>query len=343
MRLRIIGSIPGYDRSAPQEVSNSKHQPIINAARELGNAAAEASHRVLIGSRSPWTIDPYVMQGVESFCKEHRDRVAHIEVHRPEGDSPSFTTNVANLHFERHAHHADPSSPHKWTVAHARTADVADVILAMGGSTNTRLVGHLAADRGKPVIAIPTFGGTAKELYDNVRYRLAGMHVEGTDAITLLSGWNTGSARSIIKLAEMLLATSRLPSPHNYFLSYSWSDCAIADHIETLLRRQHRPVVRDETDLQAGRPISDGVKALIEECDTFLAIWSLSYAQSSWCPQELEHSIDLHHAGKKPTRIVLLVVGNDERPLRLTSDKYLPGADRNARELAMVRLIQEES
>jgi phosphoribosylcarboxyaminoimidazole (NCAIR) mutase len=337
MRLMFIGSIPGHVRGEDQAL-RPEHRPLLDAARELGTAAAEASHRVLIGSTSPWTIDFHVIKGVETFCKEHPDRVAHIEMHRPEGKPPIPSTYPSNLHFVPCVHHADPDS--KWSVAHARAADEADVIVAIGGSTNTRLVGHLAADRGKPVIAIPSFGGAGEELFHSVRYVLAGMDVE---AKTVLSAWNSGSARSIIRLAERILATTRSPSPHTYFLSYSWSDCAAADHTEALLRRQHRPVLRDEADLRAGGRLSKGVEALIEECDTFLAIWSPRYAQSSWCPQELEYSINLHHAGKKPNRIVLLVLEDHPRPLRLTDQLSLQGVDRNARELAMVRLIRGES
>jgi len=341
MRVMFIGSIPGHLPGTSQNLVD-EHQPLFTAARELGYAAVEAGHRVIIGSTSARTVDAYILQGVASFCRNHSERSAHVEVHRPDSEPAKLPTDVSNLHFLPCAHHADPSNPYKWIVAHARAADEADVVIAIAGSTSTRLVGHLAADRGKPLIAIPTFGGAAEDLFHNVRYGLARISVDGTPATTLLSEWNTGSAQSIIKLAEALVAATVAPSPHIYFLSYSWNDCTMADHVEMLLRREHRPVLRDEADLEAGGPLSKGVQALIEECDTFVALWSPGFNGSSWCPQELEYAINLRHAGRKPKRIVLLVLEEHPRPLRLTDQLSLPGTTRGDRELAVVRLVRGE-
>jgi TIR domain-containing protein len=341
MRIMFIGSIPEHIPGVNQEIL-PEHQPLLTAAHDLGHAVAEAGHRILIGSTSPRTIDACVVAGVADFCRQHPDRFAHIEVHRPEDEPPNLLRDLPNLHFLPYPHHADPSSPHKWVVAHARAADEADVIVAMAGAISTRLVGHLAADRGKSLIAIPCFGGAAEELYQFLRYHYGGVKVGELPAVALLSGWDNDTPGNVVRLAEALFREHQRQAPHTYFISYSWADCAAADHIETLLRREHRPILRDEADLQAGKPLSKSVQALIEECDTFIALWSPRYAQSSWCPQEVEYAINLRHTGRKPKRLVLLALEDHPRPLRLADQLYELATSRRDRELAILHLVRAE-
>lgn len=340
-KIMFIGSIPGHVPGANQEIK-PEHKQLFSAARQLGLRAANDSHRVLLGSSSPRTIDFYVAQGVKDFCEANPNEIAHIEIHRPENEPANFDNMPSNIHFLPFGHYADPSSPHKWIVAHARALDHADVVVTIGGGTSTRLVGHLAADRGKALIAIPTFGGASEELFQSMKYSYRGFNISAAEIQALLMSWQPDSAEKVIQLGGELHSKNLAVTPHSYFISYSWKDCSAADHVETLLRREKRPVLRDETDIQVGGQISAKVQALIEDCDTFIALWSENSESSSWCPKELEYAHNLHDSNDKPRRIVLLKLDNAKIPFRQSGNLYNQGVERKDRELAVLKLIRNE-
>ncbi|MBF0150597.1 MAG: toll/interleukin-1 receptor domain-containing protein [Magnetococcales bacterium] len=211
----------------------------------------------------------------------------------------------------------------------------------MAGATSTRLVCHLAMDKGKPIIPIPCFGGASEDLFEFFRYRYAKIKVDDKPVVALLGSWRNGTDEQVVKIAEILFKKHQTQSSHTYFISYSWKDCVSADHIETLLRREHRPILRDEADIQAGEPISNRVHALIEVCDTFIALWSSQYSQSQWCTAELEYAAKLLHT-KKIKRVILLNL--DNHPLSLLQANQLsePATTRRDRELAILKMTRDE-
>lgn len=340
-KLMFLGSIPGHVAGTDQEIKQ-EHEPLFVAARQLGEEAASRGHHTLVGSSSPRTVDAYVVRGVKDFCLANPDRIAHVEVHRPETEPASFEDMPDNVHFLPFSHYADPTSPHKWTVSHARALDHADVLITVGGGISTRLIGHLAVDRGKAVVAIPVFGGASEELFQALKYSYQDIGIDVGRLQSLLTTWQSDSPKEIIEIADQLHARNLTVIPHSYFLSYSWKDCRFADHVETLLRRELRPVLRDEVDIDAGGQVSLNVQAMIEDCDTFIALWSENFRQSSWCPKELEYAQNLHDSAAKPQRIVLLKLDDTPLPLRQSSQLCLEADQRKECELAALKLIRGE-
>ena len=338
----FVGSIPNHKPGEEQKLDSS-HKPLFEAARELGYHAASEGFRIIIGSSSPRTIDYYITQGAIEFCVKNPSEIAHIEIHRPENEATSFSETPDNLHFLNFSHYADPSSPHKWIVSHARAIDHSDVVVTLGGATSTRLVGHLAADRDKALVAISAFGGASEELYQTMKYVYQGFGIGASDIRTFLTSWQNASANKIINFCKQLYLRNLTVAPHSYFISYSWKDCHIADHVETLLRREKRPVLRDETDLQAGGRISNKLQALIEDCDTFIILWSNNSKESSWCPQELEYAQNLNISKGKPERVVMLVLDDSTIPLRQIDNLSDSGNNRTERELAVFKLVKNEN
>ncbi len=341
MRILFVGSIPDHIPRAKQPLTPA-HEPFFAACGELGSAAAAHGHRILVGSSSQRTADYHICQGVFAYCRQNPAQHVHIERHYPDDERPEYEGVPGNLHFLDFSHHADSSSPHKWIVAHARAVDVADVVVLIGGGVSTRIVGHLSADRGKPVIAVSCFGGSADTVFHTMKYRYLAKPECAAHVPCLTGTWNSNAAAGhIMELASALGPTSQA-APHRYFISYNWSDCSVADHIETLLRRDNRPVLRDEASVSAGARLSKAVEALIEESDTFIALWSAHYESSSWCPHELESALNLQHRQKRPSRIVLLSLDQTAPPLRITDNLRCDGSSRSARELAVMKLIQRE-
>jgi hypothetical protein len=115
-----------------------------------------------------------------------------------------------------------------------------------------------------------------------------------------------------------------------------------AHHVEVLLRRACRPVNRDESIFNVGINLSDLVQSLIDNSDTFIALWNSDYRESEWCPQELEHALRRQAAGKSPRRVVLLLLDDTEPPLRAVTRLHMSGRERTERELSIRRLVEQE-
>lgn len=107
------------------------------------------------------------------------------------------------------------------------------------------------------------------------------------------------------------------PRQHVYFLSYSWADFAIADHIEALFWRNGRRVFRDENNLRTGDTMSSVIETLIKQCDTFVALWGENYHKSTWCPGELQRALDLKSALGRPSRIIVCKIDDTPVDMRL--------------------------
>ncbi len=343
----FIGSIPNHIAGFNQEIHDENGQLIVEysalftAAHELGYTATERGHRILIGSDSPRTIDFYLAAGVRQYCDENLDSRAHIEVHWPQTDKPIYNDMPENVHVLYNPHHAAEESAHKWIVSHSRALDEADAVVALGGGISTNLIGHLAADKGKPTVALPIFGGTSEQLFHSLRYR----YQSNPDLVVhmpfLTSPWKKDTASHVIQFTESL-ATKLGGNPHTYFISYAWDDCQVADHLETLLRRENRPVIRDETNVRSGVRLTKQVEALIEESDTFIALWGEAFNNSRWCPNELDFALQLNHENGRPSRIALLKVDDHRAPVTYMDYLFLPAKERKERELAIGKLLKEE-
>jgi hypothetical protein len=64
---------------------------------------------------------------------------------------------------------------------------------------------------------------------------------------------------------------------------------------------------------------------MIQQADTFVALWNENYANSTWCPNELEYARNRQAKGQKPTRIVLLTLDDTEVPIRFVDTLRLAG------------------
>jgi hypothetical protein len=314
MKTLFIGSIPGHEPGTGQ-TPKASDAALFQAARELGYEAARRNHILFLGSDSPNTIDAYIAEGLIRFCNENPDLPRQLYVHRPNDSQVPFLTVPSNLDVQRQYYHEDNSAPHKWIVTHVRALDACDCVVAVSGGASTRIVGNIAADRQKPIVAVGSFGGASRELFDRLIYLYKSRVADATTVQCLVQPWSKQSAEKVIGFVE-ILAASGAPRQHLYFLSYSWNDSAAADHLETLLWRNGRRVFRDENNLRTGDTMSSVIETLIKQCDTFVAVWGESYHKSTWCPGELQRAIDLKATSGRPTRIVdhaLIEIGGVDR------------------------------
>lgn len=346
MKLLFMGSLPTLNREESREISEQE-QPFITACEDMGAAAARRGHTVLIADDHQASADKHVVQGIVRYATENPNEKAHIEINRPEGvyelvydDLPKnvFVTRTFHTELDRSKHGTGTLIPN------LAALDASDVLITIGGKLTARLMGNLAADREKSVLAIPAFGGSSAELYGRLRFLYKSAlkeHLE--DLAVLQSLWAPDSGDRILDLAEALASNDVEAPPHSYFVSYTWDESHFADHVEVLLQRNKRAVNRDESIFRAGADLSDVVKSLIQESDTFVGLWSEQFNKSTWCPHELEYALDRNAKGLKPSRVIIVTLDDTEAPIRFTGKLRLAGNDRERRELSILRLIKEEA
>jgi len=343
MRLLFIGSIPEHKPGVGQ-APVPEHETMFHAARELGYEAARRNHVVLVGSDSKNTVDAYVAAGVLKFCEDNPDAKRQMEVHRPNDGKVPFQVVPPNVEIRRKHYHQDERAPeYRWVVTHVRALDECDCVIAIGGGDSTRIVGHLAATRQRPIVAVGTFGGTARELFDRLLYLYQNKVSDSVGPQGLIQPWGAQSAGYVIAFAEVLAASAIVRPPHLYFLSYSWTDSELADHIEALFWRNERRVLRDENNVKTGGALSGAIETLINQADTFVALWGSNYQKSTWCPGELQYARNLNEKSGRPRRIVICDIDGTPVDIRFANTLRASCKDRTERELTILRLLREEN
>lgn len=149
--------------------------------------------------------------------------------------------------------------------------------------------------------------------------------------------------QNTIKAIERLKSLPVSP-PHTYFISYSGAGAGagIADHIEVLLQRKGRRVLRDEESIDAGAVLSDRVQAMISSCDTFLFVCSEESTQSAWCMSEIQAALNSGRRGRRPKRIVVVEGDRSAVPMLLNTRLRKKGQDRDIRVQSVRQIMEEE-
>ena len=347
MRVVFMGAIPTYNWNEERELSEQE-EPFVKAAHDLGYTAAERGHTVVLGDDHRASADWWVMDGIKAFVAENPDQRVDVLVNRAEGSRKIFGDAPGQITIRRKFHtEVDRALGGSWSlIPNLAALDAADVAIMIGGGTTTRLMGNIAADRGEGVVAIPSFGGSAFELYGRLKYTYRAKVGEDHPGFAALNSiWSDTSASAIMDFAEVLCDNTPAEPPHSYFMSYTWTTSAIADHVETLLLRHGRRVLRDETMFAAGEDLTGSVKTLISEADTYIALYNKEFTASSWCPGELAFATERKRRGMKPSRIVCLAVDTYDPldlPTQHVGNLWKPGKERAERDLAVRQLLEQE-
>ena len=345
MKFFFMGSAPTFRRSEQRELS-AQEKLFADACLGLGRIAAERGHTVLVADEHPASVDYNVVQGVIAYVNGGPDRSAHIQINRPEGAELVFENLPDQITVERLFHAELDRSPRGigTLIPNMAALEACDALVMIGGKDTARIVGLLAANQDRRLLAIPAFGGAAEEIYDRLKHYYKHTLTNSYQALSALrSAWTETSAEGTVGIAEDLVNREKVNAPESYFISYTWAESHAADHIEVLLRRFGRAVNRDEPLFDAGSDLSDVVKSMISESDTFVGLWSQRFKDSTWCPHELEYARNRQSNGEKPRRVILIALDETEVPIRFTGNLRLAGAERRDRELSIRKLMEEES
>jgi|GEM_PF-6595000 hypothetical protein len=149
---------------------------------------------------------------------------------------------------------------------------------------------------------------------------------------------------------EQSNATMRVASrarDHAYFISYhQGTDVTVADHVEVLLHRQGKRVIRDEFSLDIGSRFENVLPFLIETSGTFVALFSEQYVNSPYCMGELQAAIDQAARIGVPRLAIMLLADDadlgEKLPIRVRNRLTAQGHSRSAREHTIMKLVEQE-
>ncbi len=304
------------------------------AGYDLGLSTGRAGHKILVTTDSRKTVDRYIVTGVQVTSRE-TGRAPIVEIHRMIGRTEPFV-GWRQVKFERVSYQQVEQREFKQLGARVGAISACDAVVLIGGGTGTELVGRLALDVRKPVIAIHSFGGAAAGIFNLLEQMYLQMP-EVAERVPYLVRGGENWAQAVIEIAEILAGR------HTYFLSYSRRNHEEADHIEALLRRRGRIVFRDEEELNLSDRIKKKLENRISEADTFVILWSNDSVASRWCKWELNTAATRSQKTGCPRRIVFLRLDDTPMPRRFSGMLAAVGTDRIARDYSVANLIKREA
>jgi len=300
MKLFFVGGLyADGDRGSP----TADTERMSSSMRELGAALAALGHDFVLCSPYVGSIDREIIQGVAR--SGHRPR---IEMHFPETEENvsavrQLSDNVGvGLQTFMHAASEDSGDQGKryaWLLSQLSALDTAHVVIAAGGnpSGSANMLLHLAEARRKLVLPFGHLGGAAARCLERQRYVLE-------DSLGDQKAWLQAPS-PMERVSEVL---DRLTSPARsgtnssveqttFFISYPRDRAADADLVETMLRRRGRTVFRDDQEFDANGELQQEIDGAIRRSHVFVALWSVEYACSPWCHDEMALALELRAAG----------------------------------------------
>ena len=183
-------------------------EPFKMACRSIGHALAKAGHEVIVSSEAEKYADLYVVEGVASVQTENNQR-HRVWILRPDDDSPfpfqgrSQWNNVEFL-LKR-------MPVQDFQLGRFYQAEAANAVVAIGGTGGTSSVGQIALAYGKPVLGVPHFQGSGRDLWRAVRGQIGTLDESGSTLNTVLeSAWpgaeqdsNAAADTIVLSLGEL--------------------------------------------------------------------------------------------------------------------------------------------
>jgi hypothetical protein len=195
MKVLVTGSKRHMDATAEQDAHRFEE-----ACRQMGKRFVEHGHTLIVGTDDRLDADYFFVEGANEVAGKHL-----VDVSRPEEDerptpyNAERETKFTNIDFRFTRRKGE------WTAALVHALGRADVLLLIGGRTTAMATGYSAEALQKPVLAIPSFGGAAQAVWQEVSryYRSCGIteYEEGA----LREAWNTDTAEIAVRSAESLV------------------------------------------------------------------------------------------------------------------------------------------
>ncbi len=180
MKILFMGSIPTFERTETRELTEAE-QPFARACEQMGYAAAARQHTILISDNHPSSADYHVLNGILKFIAEAPERTAQLLVNRPQGSELVFDRLPQSVVVSYRFHPDVERVWHGTLIPNLAALEACDVMITLGGRLTVKLMGHLAADRERPVLAIPSFGGRSSEIFESLKFTYRLLMLDDTE------------------------------------------------------------------------------------------------------------------------------------------------------------------
>jgi predicted Rossmann-fold nucleotide-binding protein len=201
MKVAVLGSMRG---SAGTDEEKEK---FFEACQAVGRELANRGDTLLVTTDNPETADPHVVDGANRSSAES----VEVIVYRPLTQDPARTDKpfADGEHYPKIRLMSRAVSG-SWINSHAASLKEADAILVIGGGTGAEIAAYNALVLGKPVLPIPTFGGTARKLWQELVPEFNQIQLPAEQAIFF--SWTDRSPSAVADALAMLVKRRAHPS-----------------------------------------------------------------------------------------------------------------------------------
>jgi hypothetical protein len=204
VKVLIVGSKRHF-----AETDSARRAAFDQACRQMGKALAEKGHTLIVGSSDEADADRYFVEGANEVPGKHK-----VIVYLPESDTRPTPFAAEDQKF-KNMEFAYRRGGGEWSVVHVRALREADVLIALGGVKAVLVAGGVAEALQKPVLALPSFEGSGKEVWENVRRYYSASGISEDDQGALREAWVERTAPIAVKCAESLVKHNPLrPKGH---------------------------------------------------------------------------------------------------------------------------------
>ncbi|MBY3182241.1 hypothetical protein RWK44_08325 [Rhizobium sp. 25PS6] len=202
-KIHIVGS-------EPRNSTNFEEMKLACAA--IGKEIASRGFGVVIGSLRPHTADYHVIQGMSEV-----DCISEVTFFRKADEPPVEETELPKGKFKLVERRYQGNR-------HLTALLESQAIVVIGGQSGTSTAGFAAFSLKRPVLAVPQFGGAAKEIWDAVSSRY-GQVLTHAELDTLSAKWGDSSASCVVNAAIKLSKNNpfddRVQHPQIYLSAFT--------------------------------------------------------------------------------------------------------------------------
>jgi hypothetical protein len=193
MKIAVVGSHDDPEGSGFAE-----------ACRALGAECARCRHTLVTGPGTKAIVaDRYFLEG---FAQEARRAKPGLKViqyqpvvpHDPETSSKPYQPE--GVEFEQR-HSTGP----RWTTNSLKRAVESDVVLFIGGGGGSARIGYGASALHKPVVPVPHFGGSARDVWESERRFVEASGLPNGALNVLQNPWSHESPAGVIELCQLMV------------------------------------------------------------------------------------------------------------------------------------------
>lgn len=195
MRVHVVGSLPS---DVKEDEADRMKADCVSIGEELGLSNSELS----IGSVLEHTADLHILRGFLSKSPEKKVFIFH----RSEDGAQRKEIGLLESEFD-FSFNAEVTNGTNAT-RHVTAMKDATALLIIGGRGGTATAGYVAPMLGKPVLALPNFGGAGKEIWDALQYTYGQSALTQTSLKDLEKATNQNLAKNVVSALKLLISSN---------------------------------------------------------------------------------------------------------------------------------------